>query len=293
MAYDKAVDSSFLDSGLSGIADSIRGKTGKSDALSFPDDFITEISGITGGGDESYTGTVAVSGNYGCIFYYVDSGNILSKEFSSKQTITIQKNSSIVIRCFYISISSVSGTNIKTESISSYIYTVYPTADNFSVTVNLICCLAEGTKILLADGSNTKNIEDIAVGDMILSYDLQACSYYQSVVKCLITHENTIDIAEVTFENGMVLTMHAYHPVLTTSGWRSITDYNGYETLEVGDIAVAYGGNQKIVNINRYELENPITTYNIDVTDIDEDPDVDLNDNFIANGIVVHNAGGC
>lgn len=50
MAIDKAVDSSFLDGGLNNIAAAIRDKTGKSDFLAFPDDFVTEISGITGGG---------------------------------------------------------------------------------------------------------------------------------------------------------------------------------------------------------------------------------------------------
>lgn len=50
MAIDRAVDSSFLDGGLNNIASAIRDKTGKSDFLAFPDDFVTEISGITGGG---------------------------------------------------------------------------------------------------------------------------------------------------------------------------------------------------------------------------------------------------
>lgn len=69
MAIDRAVDSSFLDGGLNNIAAAIRDKTGKSDFLAFPDDFVTEISGITGGGggDSDYEfeiGTITFAESY-------------------------------------------------------------------------------------------------------------------------------------------------------------------------------------------------------------------------------------
>ena len=43
-------------------------------------------------------------------------------------------------------------------------------------------------------------------------------------------------------------------------------------------------------NKERYNLKNPITTYNLDIIDLNEDVDIDINDTFIANGIVAHNA---
>lgn len=43
MAIDKAVDSTALDDGLSEIADAIRGKTGKSNAIAFPNGFVDEV----------------------------------------------------------------------------------------------------------------------------------------------------------------------------------------------------------------------------------------------------------
>ena len=53
MAFDKVVDSSVLDSGLSQIADAIREKGGTTDELIFPSGFTTAIEGISSGGDTS------------------------------------------------------------------------------------------------------------------------------------------------------------------------------------------------------------------------------------------------
>ena len=44
------------------------------------------------------------------------------------------------------------------------------------------------------------------------------------------------------------------------------------------------------VLIEEHYLDNFIDTYTIDTIDLDENEDNDINDNFIANGIVVHNA---
>lgn len=50
MAYDKVVDSAFLNNGLTAIADKIREKTGTTDALVFPLGFVSAIDAIEGGG---------------------------------------------------------------------------------------------------------------------------------------------------------------------------------------------------------------------------------------------------
>ena len=51
MAYDKVIDSAFLNNGLTAIADKIREKTGTTDALVFPEGFVTAIDSIEGGGE--------------------------------------------------------------------------------------------------------------------------------------------------------------------------------------------------------------------------------------------------
>lgn len=65
MAYDKVVDSTFLDGGLTLIADAIREKNGSEDELLFPDDFVTAITAIEGGGG---------SEDLGQYIYYYNNG---------------------------------------------------------------------------------------------------------------------------------------------------------------------------------------------------------------------------
>ena len=50
MAYDKLVDSSFLDAGLKSIADAIRAKGGTSDSLAFPTAMAEAVAAIEAGG---------------------------------------------------------------------------------------------------------------------------------------------------------------------------------------------------------------------------------------------------
>lgn len=53
MAYDKAVDSSVLNAGLTKIADAIRAKAGSSGKLAFPDGMAAAVAAIeTGGGGD-------------------------------------------------------------------------------------------------------------------------------------------------------------------------------------------------------------------------------------------------
>ena len=50
MALDALVDSAQLDSDLTDVADAIRAKTGGTTPLAFPNEFISEIGSISGGG---------------------------------------------------------------------------------------------------------------------------------------------------------------------------------------------------------------------------------------------------
>ena len=50
MALDALVDSTQLDSDLTDVADAIRAKTGGTAPLAFPNEFISEIGSISGGG---------------------------------------------------------------------------------------------------------------------------------------------------------------------------------------------------------------------------------------------------
>lgn len=153
------------------------------------------------------------------------------------------------------------------------------------------CCFEAGTQILVDLSGTTRNIEDMKPGDIAVAYDIQKGVNYLATVKDTHVKYDTTDIAEVVFNNGSKLTMNAYHPIYTTNGWHSLTNHKNYDTLIIGDVCRTESGWSEIVSINRYKSSNNITMYSLDLIDIDETNDNDTNDNFFANGIVVHNAG--
>ena len=132
--------------------------------------------------------------------------------------------------------------------------------------------------------------ENIKMGDKVLSYDVKKNIFYQVIVQSLIINKNTTDLATVFFDNGLKLTMNAYHPLYTENGFHSLTNHNNYDTLVIGDRVKTLSGWSTVVGITREELETPITTYNLATKDINEIKDDDTLDTFIVNGFVVHNA---
>lgn len=154
------------------------------------------------------------------------------------------------------------------------------------------CCFIAGTQISLADGT-TMPIELLTKDMLVLSYDIDSKNFYTTKVKSVTTNHYSLYMARVILENGTEITMTDYHPLLTTNGWHSLTNHNGYELLTTNDYVITLDGPSKIENIILYTNDNFIDTYTIDTIDLDENKDNDTNDNFIANGIVVHNATSC
>ena len=152
------------------------------------------------------------------------------------------------------------------------------------------CCFIAGTQVLIDLDGNTKNIEDIRPGDSAIAYNLTEEKNYLAIVKEVHVKHDVTDVAIVNFENGATLIMNAYHPIYTVNGYHSLTNHNGYDMLSIGDNCRTEKGWSKIISIDRYN-STPITMYSLDVIDINENIDNDINDNFFANGIVVHNAG--
>jgi len=150
------------------------------------------------------------------------------------------------------------------------------------------CCFVAGTMVQTSLGGDVKPIEQLGKGDMIVSYNVDTEEFYLAEVQSLITHPDTTDMAEVIFAGGEKLVMNAYHPILTDEGFKSLTNFGGFPALETGDMARTAEGFSEVKEIIRYEGQ-PIDTYTLAVKDPDESPDVDSNDTYIANGIVVHN----
>lgn len=144
------------------------------------------------------------------------------------------------------------------------------------------CCFVAGTQVWMSDGK-TKKIEEVDVGDFVMSYNEETKEYQIAEVVGLITNPNTTDLARLNLVDGTNVEMNAYHPVYTEEGWKSLTQYEGLPLLTQNDKILSNNGEfLSISSIERWIEENPITTYNLSIKQ---------NHNFFVGNtpILVHN----
>ena len=141
-------------------------------------------------------------------------------------------------------------------------------------------CFAAGTPVATANGAVA--IEDIAVGDMVWSYDYKTGEKSLKPVTATSVRKTDEIIAIKICGETIVTTPE--HPFFVVNDDR----YEGYvpaKHLSIGDfIQAADGSYQPITNIQHNTLEDPITVYNFTVDD---------NHSYYVgeNELLVHNAG--
>lgn len=142
-------------------------------------------------------------------------------------------------------------------------------------------CLVGNTKILLLNNIE-KEIQDIKIGDIVLSRDSNGEKVYRKVTDFF---KNGIKpVFKITLLNGMYLECTSNHPILTSNNENFI--WKSKESgLSIGDQVVI--NDSTLFNTSIVESINyigMINTYDISV---------EIDHNFIANGIVTHNTGKC
>lgn len=113
-------------------------------------------------------------------------------------------------------------------------------------------CFLEGTSILMPDGS-LKNIEDVRLGDSVLSYNEEADEWLSALVTKLYHHTSEEMTTDYYLLINDELCVTPNHPVLVDGDWVFAGD------LSVGD---RFGGNI-IKSIER--IYKPVPTYNFEV----------------------------
>ena len=180
---------------------------------------------------------------------------------------------------------SISDDNYYTQS-GNYITA---TGDQvISVELEPYCCVPWYSQIQCYNGE-TKNAEDINIGDLIIGYDEENKEYRKMEIinKFKVSHHKLI---KLIFEDDTYLELSLEHPVLTIDGWRAyeITKKyknlcNNLEKLNIGDKVINMkDGNKTIKEIQEEFFEEPIETYTFDTTN--------PYDTYIADDCVVHNA---
>lgn len=147
-----------------------------------------------------------------------------------------------------------------------------------------VCCFVKGSQVRISLDGTAKNIEDLKVGEQIVIYNEDEKKFELSTVSDTPRNNNVTDKATIVLENGITIEMNAYHPLLTTKGYHSLTEHEGLPLLTDKDILVTINGEIKIKQIVRETIE-PITMYNLSVNG--------EHHNYVVNSVVAHNATSC
>lgn len=134
-------------------------------------------------------------------------------------------------------------------------------------------CLTSDTEILMYDETK-KELKNIKVGDIV-------CSYYDNYIvpgKVINCFDNGIqDVYKIIFDNGSYLKCTGNHPILTTTGFKSLeTNINALDKCLYFDKEIRYTQIRSIIYIGQEY------TYDIEVENYH---------NFIANFLFVKNSG--
>ena len=148
-----------------------------------------------------------------------------------------------------------------------------------------VCCFIKGSQVRISlDGTTdgtTKNIEDLKAGEQVVVYNEDEKKFELSTVSDTPRNNNVTDKATIVLENGITIEMNAYHPLLTTKGYRSLTEHEGLPLLTDKDILVTINGEIGIKQIVRETIE-PTVMYNLSING--------KYHNYVVNSVVAHNA---
>ena len=144
-----------------------------------------------------------------------------------------------------------------------------------------VCCFVKGSQVKISLDGTAKNIEDLKAGEQIVVYNEDEKKFELSTVSDTPRNNNVTDKATIVLENGITIEMNAYHPLLTTKGYHSLTRHEGLSLLTDKDILVTINGEIGIKQIVRETIE-PTVMYNLSING--------KYHNYVVNSVVAHNA---
>ena len=157
-------------------------------------------------------------------------------------------------------------------------------ADNHNYFVGFDCvlvhnCCIEGKSLVQIDlAGNTKTIENIKQGDIVVTYNPETKENELGVVRRITIKNNVKDIVTITFKDGSQMIQNMYHEIYTNEGWKSLTEYTGDSVLEINDNVKTLEGWKEVESIDIDLNHEPVNLYSLFI---------EGNNNFYANGTLM------
>lgn len=148
------------------------------------------------------------------------------------------------------------------------------------------CCFVKGTKISMFDNTN-KNIEDIEIGDIVVTYNEETKEQEPGEVTNIASPVKS-NIIEYKLSNNTTIKSTTCHPYwVVNKGWSSFNplltkelyDFN-VNQIEQSDILLTLDNKEVIVDKITELITKEVTTYNLEILG---------NHTYYANNILVHN----
>lgn len=145
-------------------------------------------------------------------------------------------------------------------------------------------CVYPDSEILTGTDGKTTLAKEIKENDDIAYYDFNENVVKIGKVSKVYVHKEATNFVKYTFEDGSYLQATDYHPIYTKEGWKSLTNRNGYEKPEEGDLVKTERGWKKVIEIEEYTGKEDCYDFEI-VTE----NGIKI-DNYFANGTLVQGA---
>ena len=173
-----------------------------------------------------------------------------------------------------ISLTGEEALDIKAEINSNFNYKIWGLAE----------CVYPDSKILIDADGKTTLAKEIKENDNIAYYDFNENVVKIGKVSKVYVHKEATNFVKYTFEDGSYLQATDYHPIYTKEGWKSLTNRNGYEKPEEGDLVKTEKGWKKLINIEEYTGKEDCYDF-----EIVSESGIKV-DNYFANGTLVQSS---
>lgn len=141
-------------------------------------------------------------------------------------------------------------------------------------------CVSPESNILINLNGDTKMAKDININDSIVYHDFETNTEKEGKVDNIFIHKKADSFVKYYFSDNTYLDVTDYHPIYTTTGWKSYTNRNGYKTPLVGDSVKTLNGFKELIKIEPYTGEDDYYDFVI----IDGDKKIN---NYYANNVLV------
>lgn len=141
-------------------------------------------------------------------------------------------------------------------------------------------CVSPESEILSSNGRTIK-AKELQENDDIAYYNFETNKVEIGKVKKTYIHKDATSFVKYILEDGTYIDVTDYHPIYTSTGWKSYTNRKGYATPKIGDLVKTNDGYKKLTKIEPSTGKEDYYDFQVMTAD------GNIVNNYFANGVLV------